>query len=210
MSRGTKRLGACLSLLVAWSASACQGATRTQAPCSPPPPARPAERAFGPCTPLQQQKVQESIASFESEDLRERLDAASLLARIGEPALPALLETLASHPSARSRGMAAYTLGYLRDHRALDPLARALRDTDRDVRLEAATALLRLSDDRGLAPLVAGLEDADPRVRARCILVLKEFVGQAWGYAPDDDPLERQAAVARWKGWLEERRERGR
>jgi HEAT repeat protein len=177
---------------------------------TPPPREEPAQRAFSPGTPQQQQKVQEAIASFEREDLRERLEASSLLARIGEPALPALMEAVASHPSARTRGMAAYTLGFLRDHRALDPLARALRDPDQDVRLEAATALLRLSDDRGLAPLVAGLEDTDPRVRARSILVLQQFVGQSWGYAPDDDPMDRQAAVARWKGWLQERRERGR
>jgi HEAT repeat protein len=152
-------------------------------------------------------RVAQEIALFESEDLTVRLGAATQLGRLGEPAASALLRTLAEHPSARTRGMAAYTLGFLRDHRALDPLARALQDPDPEVRSEAATALARNGDDRGLATLIRGLEDADPRVRSRSIVVLHEAVGESLGFQPDDDPLDRQAAVARWKSWLKRRRD---
>ncbi len=154
-----------------------------------------------------QARVAQEIAHFESEDLKQRLEAASQLGRLGEPAASALLRTLAEHPSARTRGMAAYTLGFLRDHRALDPLARALSDPDPEVRSEAATALARNGDDRGMATLIRGLEDADPRVRSRSIVVLHEAVGESLGFEPDDDPLDRQAAVARWKSWLKRRRD---
>ena len=59
---------------------------------------------------------------------------------MGDPAVSALIRALAEDPAARVRSMSAYTLGFLRDHRALDALARALSDSDRDVRSEAATA----------------------------------------------------------------------
>jgi HEAT repeat protein len=105
--------------------------------------------------------------------------------------------------------MAAYTLGFMNDRRAVEPLARAVNDPVADVRYDAAAALLRLGDDRGFAPLIAGLEDADPRLRARSLGNLHAAVGETFGFEADGDPLERSAAVARWRGWLERRREGG-
>ena len=195
-------LGAALPL------PACRtGGVAPPAPAPPPSGLPESQQPFYEGTPVMQARVEREIARFESEDLKQRLEAASQLGRLGEPAASALLRTLAQHPSGRTRGMAAYTLGFLQDHRALDPLARALTDPDPEVRSEAATALARNGDGRGLATLILGLEDADPRVRSRSIVVLQESVGESLGFAPDDDPLDRQAAVARWKSWL--RRQRG-
>ena len=154
-------------------------------------------------------QIAKQIAAFENPEGLPRIDAARRLAAMGEPAIPPLLTAVARHPSGRTRSMAAYTLGYMNDRRTLDPLAAVLGDRDPEVRYEVAAALVRIGDDRGLAPLVAGLEDADPRVRLRCISILNDAVGSTYGFRADDEPLDRQAAVARWRGWLERRRERG-
>jgi hypothetical protein len=202
-----------LSVLFLAGLPACQR-PGGQAPPSPPktqPRTGPeGERAFRSGTSSQRDAVAKAVSDLESPDIKQRMEAANVLARVGEPAVPSLLDALRASPSTSARGMAAYTLGHMNDHRARDPLALALADPEREVQLEAATALLRLQDDRGFTRLVIGLEDADPRVRARSILVLHEAVGQTWGYAADDTPLDREDAVARWKGWLRERQERGR
>jgi hypothetical protein len=194
---------------------ACQGRTgNTTQDSRPgtPPPAKPAtppdpDRPIDPGSTRTQAQVREHVAHLADENPLERIAAARSLAALGEPSLPALFETLERHPSGRSRGMAAYTLGFMDDRRAVEPLARALTDSVTDVRYEAAAALLRLGDDRGLAPLITGLEDPDPRLRARSLGNLKEAVHETFGFQPDGDPLERSAAVARWRGWLQRRRE---
>jgi hypothetical protein len=150
------------------------------------------------------------IAKFEDPKGIERMAAARRLAAQGEVAIPQLLQALETHPGARTRGMAAYTLGNMGDRRVVDPLARALSDAATDVRLEVATALLRLGDVRGFDTLIGGLEDPDPRIRFQSIGNLKEASGSNFGFEPDGDPLERQAAVARWRGWVQQRKESAR
>ena len=160
--------------------------------------------------PATNQRIVADMAKFEDEKAMERLTAARRVAAQGEVALRPLLDALATHPSARTRGMAAYTLGHMGDRRVVDPLVRALGDPSQDVRFEAAAALLRLGDVRGYAPLIDGLESDDARVRLQCIGILKDASGSSFGFEPDGDPIERRAAVARWRGWLEHRRETGR
>ncbi|MFM8386413.1 MAG: HEAT repeat domain-containing protein [Planctomycetia bacterium] len=153
------------------------------------------------------QQVQAAIAAFEQPAAQQVMEASARLARIGEPSVVPLLEALRAHPSGRTRSLSAYTLGFLRDRRVVEPLGAALRDPDATVQLEAATALLRLGDDRGARRLVDALEDADARVRARALRVLQEAVGSTWGYRVDDDAQDRAAAVARWRSWLQQRGE---
>jgi HEAT repeat protein len=189
-------------------ATACRSPSRS----TPPPPSAPAptpDKEFYVGTPEMRARAQQQIARFDAEAIGERMDAARRVSLLGEPAVPLLLEALATHPSPRTRSMAAYTLGFIKDHRARHPLAGALSDASTDVRLEAATALLRLGDVRGFAPLIAALEDPDALVRARAIKVLEDATGDALGFRPDEEPQERAAAVARWKGWLARRYETG-
>lgn len=192
-------LAACL-WLVACTAPAADRAAPPPAPAGP-------QRPFYEGTAAMRSAAQQAIAEFERPEGTAAMDASARLARLGEPAVPPLLEALRAHPSARTRGMSAYTLGFLRDRRALEPLARALSDVDRSVQLEAATALLRLGDDRGLVRLVDALEERDAAVRSRAIGVLQEAVGSTWGYVVSDAPEDRAAAVARWRSWLQQRRE---
>lgn len=192
-----------LALALALGAAGCAS---SPTPASQEPPA-PAVRPFYEGTPAMRDAAHKAIEEFERPEGTAAMDASARLARLGEPAVPPLLEALRTHPSARTRGMSAYTLGFLRDRRALEPLAQALADRDRAVQLEAATALLRLGDDRGLVRLVDALEDRDAAVRSRAIGVLQEAVGSSWGYGVSDAPEDRAAAVARWRSWLQQRRE---
>lgn len=54
--------------------------------------------------------------------------------------------------------------------------------------------------------LIELLESSDGMSRSLAIRVLYEHTGQHKGYHPARPPEERAAAVARWRGWLEEYR----
>lgn len=67
-------------------------------------------------------------------------EAAQALMKIGQNAVPALLDALAL-PNAKSRRLAAKALGQIGDHVAIRPLIKLLADPDRQVRAAAAIAL---------------------------------------------------------------------
>lgn len=210
------RAGVWLAALGALLLGGCAGTTRAPSTRPPqaeaaarPPPVADEDRPVPEGTPRSRAQAAEAVARFEDESGAERVAAARRLAAMGEQALRPLFDALERGAGPRTRGMAAYTLGFMDDRRAVEPLARASSDPVLDVRLDAAAALLRLGDDRGFPPLIQGLDDADPRVRARCIGVLHGAVSDTFGFEPDGDPQERRAAVARWRGWLERRREGG-
>jgi HEAT repeat protein len=135
----------------------------------------------------------------------ERLEIARRLGALGEPAVPLLLDALATHPEPDTRSLAAWIVGWRGDRRVLPQLERATHDSVSFVALEAAAAMLRLGDDGGLPRLVQGLEDPDPRLRSKSLIVLEERTGQTMDFRPDDHPQERAAAVGRWRAWLDRR-----
>jgi HEAT repeat protein len=110
--------------------------------------------------------------------------ASHTLARLGEPSVDPLLDSLTSaterarwaatrtlgtiwrFPSIVNLGAddslprhrAAKVLGKVGDNRAVLPLSAALDDTDEGIRIEAAQSLGMLRDDRAVAPLMRALE----------------------------------------------------
>ena len=197
-----------LLLTVALAASAC-----CRKPCGPPPraegiPTARAARKYNCGTPKQQEAIADLIAQIPTTSGAARIEVGRLLVAFGEPAMPQLVEALRS-PSADTRSTAAWCLGFLGDPRAADPLAAATTDSDKFVRLEAASSLLKLRDRRGLDVLVRGLDDGDPRVRAKCIGLLEQMTGETFGYRADLSPSDRQAAVARWRAWAAQQRAPG-
>ena len=82
----------------------------------------------------------------------------------GKSMTPGLLSGMTSDV-ARTRETSALALGMLRPREAVDPLVRALRDSESSVRANSAWALGRIDDGRALNPLVAMLRDADAVVR---------------------------------------------
>jgi hypothetical protein len=214
VSRNLAAARLCVGLAALFFLAGCTSGARPNAkPAEPPPgPMEPAsgDRPFRTADAKTNEQVAAAIARFEDEAIMERLTAARRLAAVGDVAVPQLLAALESHPGMRTRSMAAYTLGHMGDRRVVDALVLSLGDPAPEVRYEVAAALLRLGDVRGFEPLIAGLEDPDPRVRLQAIGNLKEASGSTFGFEPDGDPIERRAAVARWRGWVQQRRETGR
>jgi HEAT repeat protein len=102
--------------------------------------------------------------------------AASALASVGSPAIPALLGAL-KQDAWIARRNAAWALGAIDDRRAVDPLIQALRDREPAVREQAAWALGAIDDSAAVQPLVGSLKDDDYRVRKQ----------SAWALGAIDD-----------------------
>lgn len=97
--------------------------------------------------------------------------AAAALARIGPPAVPALVERLsADDPDLRQA--AAGVLGEIADHRAVPPLTARLADRDPNVRTAAADALGKLGGADALAALRAAADSDDATLRLSAVEAL--------------------------------------
>ncbi|MHC4166086.1 MAG: HEAT repeat domain-containing protein [Planctomycetota bacterium] len=77
----------------------------------------------------------------------------SVIAGIGKPAVPAVIDGL-SHENTAVRARAAASLGKIHDRRAVEPLVRTLSDSDRGVLSAAVRALGFLKDQRAVEPLL--------------------------------------------------------
>jgi HEAT repeat protein len=74
--------------------------------------------------------------------------AAMALARLGEPAVPPLLELLQTG-SPKAKAMAARTLGSIGDPAAIEPIAVLLTDADEWVRIAAVESLAQIGERSG-------------------------------------------------------------
>jgi hypothetical protein len=162
--------------------------------------AGPGNRPWYAGTPEMQASIRKLLAQVPNTTGAGRIELGRRIVSFGEPAIPILVETLGSDDAAL-RGTAAWLLGFSRDARVVDALARTASDPDRLVRYEAASSLLSLGDPRGLHGTIDGLEDADPRIRAKCLDVLERHTGRTFGFAADGNPVDRAAAVSRWRAW---------
>jgi HEAT repeat protein len=140
-------------------------------------------------------------------DPARRANAARELLRIGNEAVPALIEALAS-PNMTSpsilreilkhmglaavpslakllqeahpldRAQAAEALGFIGEGAAVPILLDALRGEYYTVRASAASALGRIGDASAKQPLVVALKDPEPQVRVMAVLALASFRDQ--------------------------------
>jgi len=88
----------------------------------------------------------------ESDEVPPASRASEALALIGNPAVAALIDTLADEDSDR-RERAAQLLGDVRDNRAVAPLIAALSDANKDVQYSVVDSLGRLGDPRAVTAL---------------------------------------------------------
>lgn len=131
---------------------------------------------LGACTtPEKPPDVAGLIADLQGADTQKSGRANLELIRIGEPAVPALIDMLRGS-DARLRGLAASTLwGMGGKGRAAAPvLAEALADPDPALRTSAAMALENMGPQAGEAipALVKALSDRDNRVRQASVKAL--------------------------------------
>jgi hypothetical protein len=81
-------------------------------------------------------------------------------------------------------------------------LTDLLTDTDPQVRLAAAVALLDQGSRRPLAALVRWLEAEQPAVRRQAANVLRAVSGQPFADVEDDDPQRRAEGIAACRAWV--------
>jgi HEAT repeat protein len=111
-------------------------------------------------------------------------EAAQELVRRGTNAVIAVVEVLERSTNSFAKIKAAYILGDIRDHRAVEPLIAALKDKDTGVRKAAAYALGELKDPRSVEPLIEALKDSDYGVRDRAAYALGSFPSDSRIVAP--------------------------
>ncbi len=139
----------------------------------------------------------ENLKYLHGKDLRASM---ARLIYIGEPAIPALVDVLASHDP-KTRGSASYILGEIGDKRAIPAISGLLDDPVEFVRLEAAGALATLGDWTCLPTLIGALRHDNAAIRLKAFQVLLTQVKQDFGYVYNAPASERERAVERWEAW---------
>lgn len=125
----------------------------------------------------------ELIEQLNSEDWKVANKAEEKLAKIGKPAVPALLQALTGEAT-RARSHAADALGEIKDLRAVEPLIWALGVSAPATRKRAAGALGKIGDAKAVEPLSRLLSDPDKNVREAAIwpLAKTDRTGVAFAY----------------------------
>ncbi len=118
-------------------------------------------------------------------DMFVRVHAIGALIRIGQAAVPGLLEAL-EDPKPAVRRAAAKALGKIRHGDGLTGLHQSIHDDDADVRRFTAQALGRIGDEGSVGVLGEALRDADVRVR-------KAAAGALWDIGDASLPVLRDA-----------------
>jgi len=137
----------------------------------------------------------------------DRVQLIHWFATVGEPAYPKLL-AMVEDPRSDVAGAALAALGATRDHRLVKPL-RAIPapegEGSDELALERARTLLRLGDWAVMRTLIAGLRDERLMTRALCFQALSEATHERFDFDPRATEAERDAAIARWEAWWDER-----
>lgn len=119
---------------------------------------------------------------------------------------------LLSDPNPRIRSNGVWVLGQIphddsypvEEKKLVGALERSLKDPDRLVRYEAASALV-LRNDWGKIPLLfQGLRDEDAAVRMRCNESLRLATSLDLGFRVDAPLEDRESAIGRWQTWYQD------
>ena len=137
------------------------------------------------------------IAALQSQEgIGAREAAGEALARVGSPALPALMTRLEDR-SPDLRQAVASVIGRIGDRRAAAPLSALLADEDPNVRVAAAEALARVGGPAAAAALHRAVETRDPALRLAVVEALASLRSWPPGLPPSalmaDSTLRRAA-----------------
>lgn len=153
-------------------------------------------------SPAVQENISSLIKELESKDYNTRSDAVNALAKIGAPAVPAIIESLANTNSNVRKG-AVDALGNIGNARpeVVPALVRALTDRDSYVRKGAAEALGKIGAI-AIPSIINALADSDSFVRRGATealgnigTVTPEVVPSLINALEDSDGLVRRSAV---------------
>ena len=119
---------------------------------------------------INDERVLEPLLSYlKSDEFKD--DATRALVALGSPAVPKLIEALASGEDFVKK-QAILALGDIADPQAVDPLIALLQDDDWMVRLTSASSLEKIGDLRGRAAIKPLMKDPDLVVRMRIERIL--------------------------------------
>lgn len=93
------------------------------------------------------------------------------------------------------RMSSVWTLGKVKDPRALDALISALKHEDLGVRISAAEALGDKKDPKAISPLITGLKENEETVQEAFIKALESITGEDFGQD-----------LSKWEQWWNENR----
>ncbi|MCL4233783.1 MAG: HEAT repeat domain-containing protein [Deltaproteobacteria bacterium] len=140
------------------------------------------------------------IAQFKSADPYAATAAAHALTKIGDAAVPALVEASKSKTAA-VRKYAGYALGRIGGGNALAAVSRLAKDEDPEIRARAAQSFGLLKDKAALIDLVTLLEDRHRSVRLEAIRALSQMPDPKvvkplidWGLTDLDHQVSAEAA----------------
>jgi HEAT repeat protein len=105
--------------------------------------------------------------------LTPKYQSTEALKRIGAPAIPHIIKAMKDR--SWKTGWGAIALGKIGDRRAIEPLIRALKDENREIRLRAPNVLQNFQDTRAIPPLIRLLEDEDHQVQGQAALALQKM-----------------------------------
>ncbi|TWT62662.1 HEAT repeat domain-containing protein [Rubinisphaera italica] len=114
------------------------------------------------------------LVCLADEDPQMSIRAADALVRIGESAVPQLIET-AEERNATNVLTAIIALGRLEDARALEVLSNQTSNSSATIRSHAIEAIGRLGESKGIRYLVRGLSDKDLGVKLQSATALKRL-----------------------------------
>lgn len=114
--------------------------------------------------------VEPLVKKLGHKDMYMATAASYALTKIGDPAVPSLVEA-GNHKNAQVRKLAAHALGQI-GAQAYDVLSRLSRDTDPAVRLRALRALRTLKDKRAVADGILSMKDQHRGNRIEAIRLL--------------------------------------
>lgn len=148
------------------------------------------------------------IEKLYSSDINERKKAAKTLfdmlilkVQNAAPAAPFLIDTLIedlSHGDTKASGDLAILHGYCGysiDARAVEPLINALKDSDMNTRMNAASALGGTKDPRAVKPLIDVLNDFLQNTQSNAAKSLTQITGEDFG-----------TDQTKWTQWWEQNR----
>ncbi|HPV03827.1 MAG TPA: HEAT repeat domain-containing protein [Myxococcota bacterium] len=104
-------------------------------------------------------------------------------------AVQVLIRSMNEDPYEAARANAAWALGSIGDHDAVEHLRKATRDDDTFVRLRSVSALLKIKSKTAIPELIDRLEDKSPMVRERAHEALRTITGTDKG--KDREPWAR-------------------
>ncbi len=112
--------------------------------------------------------------------------ARSFLGIPSRKAVDSLVLSLEQDPYEAARSNAAWALGEINDRTSVPALRKALKDTDTNVRLKSASALLKMRPKEAVPELIELLNDKSPMVRERARDALKAITGRDKGPKPEN------------------------